>query len=59
MVYQIRIDSNNERSVHTSRGPQALAGDSGGNRQRPIKDRGMKKDKQDGPDIQAVVNGVS
>uniref|UniRef100_A0A671N6E9 Fragile X mental retardation protein 1 homolog A-like n=1 Tax=Sinocyclocheilus anshuiensis TaxID=1608454 RepID=A0A671N6E9_9TELE len=50
---------NNERSVHTSRGSQALAGDSGGNRQRPMKERGMKKDKQDGPDSQAVVNGVS
>uniref|UniRef100_A0A8C2CXM7 FMRP translational regulator 1 n=1 Tax=Cyprinus carpio TaxID=7962 RepID=A0A8C2CXM7_CYPCA len=58
-VYQIRIDSNNERSVHTSRGSQTLAGDTGGNRQRPIKDRAMKKDKQDGPDSQAVVNGVS
>uniref|UniRef100_A0A8C2J776 FMRP translational regulator 1 n=1 Tax=Cyprinus carpio TaxID=7962 RepID=A0A8C2J776_CYPCA len=56
---QIRIDSNNERSVHTSRGSQALAGDSGGNRQRPIKDRGMKKDKQDGPDSQVVMNGIS
>ncbi|KAA0709166.1 Synaptic functional regulator FMR1 [Triplophysa tibetana] len=56
---QIRIDSNNERSVHTSRGAQSLAGDSGGNRQRPIKDRGMKKEKQEGPDSQAVVNGVS
>ncbi|KAK9963611.1 hypothetical protein ABG768_006782 [Culter alburnus] len=57
---QIRIDSNNERSVHTSRGSQPLAGgDSGGNRQRPIKDRGMKKEKQDVPDSQAVVNGVS
>uniref|UniRef100_A0A8C2J8S5 FMRP translational regulator 1 n=1 Tax=Cyprinus carpio TaxID=7962 RepID=A0A8C2J8S5_CYPCA len=50
---------NNERSVHTSRGSQALAGDSGGNRQRPIKDRGMKKDKQDGPDSQVVMNGIS
>uniref|UniRef100_A0A8C1HFS1 Fragile X messenger ribonucleoprotein 1 n=1 Tax=Cyprinus carpio carpio TaxID=630221 RepID=A0A8C1HFS1_CYPCA len=58
-VYQIRIDSNNERSVHTSRGSQTLAGDTGGNRQRPIKDRAMKKDKQDGSDSQAVVNGVS
>uniref|UniRef100_A0A672KIG5 Fragile X mental retardation protein 1 homolog A-like n=1 Tax=Sinocyclocheilus grahami TaxID=75366 RepID=A0A672KIG5_SINGR len=58
-VYQIRINSNNERSVHTSRGSQALAGDSGGNRQRPMKERVMKKDKQDGPDSQAVVNGVS
>uniref|UniRef100_A0A671NC34 Fragile X mental retardation protein 1 homolog B-like n=1 Tax=Sinocyclocheilus anshuiensis TaxID=1608454 RepID=A0A671NC34_9TELE len=56
---QIRIDSNNERSVHTSRSSLALAGDSGGNRQRPIKDRVMKKDKQDGPDSQAVVNGIS
>ncbi|XP_048031886.1 synaptic functional regulator FMR1 isoform X2 [Megalobrama amblycephala] len=57
---QIRIDSNNERSVHTSRGSQPLAGgESGGNRQRPIKDRGMKKEKQDVPDSQAVVNGVS
>uniref|UniRef100_A0A8C1I1L8 Fragile X messenger ribonucleoprotein 1 n=1 Tax=Cyprinus carpio carpio TaxID=630221 RepID=A0A8C1I1L8_CYPCA len=56
---QIRIDSNNERSVHTSRGSQALVGDSGGNRQRPIKDRGMKKDKQDGPDSQVVMNGIS
>uniref|UniRef100_A0A9J8A8P2 Fragile X messenger ribonucleoprotein 1 n=1 Tax=Cyprinus carpio carpio TaxID=630221 RepID=A0A9J8A8P2_CYPCA len=56
---QIRIDSNNERSVHTSRGSQTLAGDTGGNRQRPIKDRAMKKDKQDGSDSQAVVNGVS
>uniref|UniRef100_A0A671NE60 Fragile X mental retardation protein 1 homolog B-like n=1 Tax=Sinocyclocheilus anshuiensis TaxID=1608454 RepID=A0A671NE60_9TELE len=55
----IRIDSNNERSVHTSRSSLALAGDSGGNRQRPIKDRVMKKDKQDGPDSQAVVNGIS
>uniref|UniRef100_A0A671NCU7 Fragile X mental retardation protein 1 homolog B-like n=1 Tax=Sinocyclocheilus anshuiensis TaxID=1608454 RepID=A0A671NCU7_9TELE len=57
--YNIRIDSNNERSVHTSRSSLALAGDSGGNRQRPIKDRVMKKDKQDGPDSQAVVNGIS
>uniref|UniRef100_A0A672MZR5 Agenet-like domain-containing protein n=1 Tax=Sinocyclocheilus grahami TaxID=75366 RepID=A0A672MZR5_SINGR len=58
-ITYIRIDSNNERSVHTSRSSQALAGDSGGNRQRPIKDRVMKKDKQDGPDSQAVVNGIS
>lgn len=56
---QIRIDSNNERSVHTSRGSQSQAGDSGGNRQRPVKERGMKKEKQDGPDSQAVVNGIS
>ncbi|XP_051944940.1 fragile X messenger ribonucleoprotein 1 homolog A-like [Xyrauchen texanus] len=56
---QIRIDSNNERSVHTSRGSQGLAADSGGNRQRPIKERGMKKEKNDSPDSQAVVNGIS
>lgn len=56
---QIRIDSNNERSIHTSRSSQAMAGDSGGNRQRPIKERVMKKEKQDGSDSQAVVNGVS
>ncbi|XP_030620504.1 fragile X messenger ribonucleoprotein 1 [Chanos chanos] len=61
---QIRIDSNNERSVHTSRTPQGPAADGGGsgsgNRQRPIKDRGTKKEKQEGADgPQVVVNGVS
>ncbi|KAJ8393640.1 hypothetical protein AAFF_G00058590 [Aldrovandia affinis] len=64
---QIRIDSNNERSVHT-KPPQGPAGDTpgaaagnGGHRQRPIKERGIKKEKPetvpDGP--QALVNGVS
>ncbi|XP_022539181.1 synaptic functional regulator FMR1 [Astyanax mexicanus] len=56
---QIRVDSNNERSVHASRAPQAPTGDAGAPRQRPVKERGLKKEKQDGQDGQVVVNGVS
>ncbi|KAL7886139.1 hypothetical protein AOLI_G00064340 [Acnodon oligacanthus] len=56
---QIRVDSNNERSVHTSRGPQGPTGDAGAPRQRPVKERGIKKEKQEGSDSQVVVNGVS
>ncbi|TRY84813.1 hypothetical protein DNTS_027783 [Danionella cerebrum] len=56
---QIRIDSNNERSIHSSRSAQSLAADGGGNRQRPIKDRAVKRERHDGSDGQAVVNGVS
>ncbi|XP_017330438.1 synaptic functional regulator FMR1 isoform X2 [Ictalurus punctatus] len=56
---QIRVDSNNERSVHTSRGPQGPISDSGGPRQRSVKERGIKKDKPEGPDSQVVMNGVS
>ncbi|XP_036404241.1 synaptic functional regulator FMR1 isoform X2 [Megalops cyprinoides] len=61
---QIRIDGNNERSVHT-KAPQGPPGDggavgNGGSRQRPAKERGMKKEKQENPDgPQALVNGVS
>ncbi|TST60409.1 Synaptic functional regulator FMR1 [Bagarius yarrelli] len=53
----IRVDSNNERSVHTSRGPQGPSGESTGPRQRSVKDRGIKKEKQE--DSQVVMNGVS
>ncbi|XP_017547634.1 synaptic functional regulator FMR1 [Pygocentrus nattereri] len=56
---QIRVDSNNERSVHASRGPQGPTGDAGAPRQRPVKERGIKKEKQEGSDSQVVVNGVS
>ncbi|KAI1884969.1 hypothetical protein AGOR_G00215370 [Albula goreensis] len=63
---QIRIDSNNERSVHTKapQGPGASGdggpGGNGGSRQRPMKERGMKKEKQENPDgPQTLVNGVS
>uniref|UniRef100_A0A096M3I5 Fragile X messenger ribonucleoprotein 1 n=1 Tax=Poecilia formosa TaxID=48698 RepID=A0A096M3I5_POEFO len=61
---QIRVDGNNERSVQHSSGPSssqsgiAVGGDgqSRHHHQRPLRDRGMKKDKQDAP---ALVNGVS
>ncbi|XP_070818223.1 fragile X messenger ribonucleoprotein 1 [Chaetodon trifascialis] len=66
---QIRVDGNNERSVQHSSGgrgggPSSSQGgvSSGGegpsrhHHQRPIRDRGMKKDKQDAPPL---VNGVS
>ncbi|CAB1336981.1 unnamed protein product [Coregonus sp. 'balchen'] len=66
---QIRVDGNNERSVHAAaRGPPGPAGDGtgpGANRQRPIKERSIKKEKQEGPSGLAtagppmVVNGVS
>ncbi|KAG7328952.1 hypothetical protein KOW79_007126 [Hemibagrus wyckioides] len=56
---QIRVDSNNERSVHASRGPQGPSGDSTGTRQRSVKERGIKKEKQEGQDSQVVMNGVS
>ncbi|XP_060783368.1 synaptic functional regulator FMR1 isoform X2 [Neoarius graeffei] len=55
----IRVDSNNERSVHSSRGPQGPSGDSTGPRQRSVKERGLKKEKQEGQDSQVVMNGVS
>ncbi|XP_035617454.1 fragile X messenger ribonucleoprotein 1 homolog B-like isoform X1 [Oncorhynchus keta] len=66
---QIRVDSNNERSVHAAaRGPPGPAGDGivpGANRQRPIKERPIKKEKQEGPSGEStavppvVMNGVS
>ncbi|XP_077433317.1 fragile X messenger ribonucleoprotein 1 [Vanacampus margaritifer] len=65
---QIRVDGNNERSVQHSSGgrgggPSSQGGHSAGGdgplrhqQQRPIRDRGMKKEKQDAPPL---VNGVS
>ncbi|KAM9375897.1 fragile X messenger ribonucleoprotein 1 [Pholidichthys leucotaenia] len=68
---QICVDGNNERSVqHSSSGrgggggPSSCQGVTSGScdsqprhhHQRPIRERGMKKDKQDAP---ALVNGVS
>ncbi|KAK1804269.1 hypothetical protein P4O66_020306, partial [Electrophorus voltai] len=49
---QIRVDSNNERSVHASRGPHGATVESSAPRQRPVKDRGPKKEKPEGPDSQ-------
>ncbi|XP_019739596.1 fragile X messenger ribonucleoprotein 1 [Hippocampus comes] len=65
---QIRVDGNNERSVQHSSGgrggggPSSQGGHSAGgegplrHQQRPMRDRGMKKEKQDAPPL---VNGVS
>ncbi|XP_061835637.1 fragile X messenger ribonucleoprotein 1 [Nerophis lumbriciformis] len=64
---QIRVDGNNERSVqHSSGGRGGSSSSQGGisasgegpprNHHRPIRDRGMKKEKQDAPPL---VNGVS
>uniref|UniRef100_A0A3Q3FHR3 Fragile X messenger ribonucleoprotein 1 n=1 Tax=Labrus bergylta TaxID=56723 RepID=A0A3Q3FHR3_9LABR len=66
---QIRVDGNNERSVQHSSGGRGggpnssqagiSAGSEGPSRhhhQRPVRDRGMKKEKQDAPPL---VNGVS
>ncbi|XP_041847138.1 synaptic functional regulator FMR1 isoform X2 [Melanotaenia boesemani] len=69
---QIRVDGNNERSVQHSSGGRGGGGvgssssqsgiGAGGegqprhHHQRPMRERGMKKDKQDAP---ALVNGVS
>ncbi|XP_046875914.1 synaptic functional regulator FMR1 isoform X3 [Hypomesus transpacificus] len=59
---QIRVDGNNERSVHAARASTDVPA-----RQRPFKERGLKKDKQESPDADApaasapppLVNGVS
>ncbi|XP_061690852.1 synaptic functional regulator FMR1 [Syngnathoides biaculeatus] len=64
---QIRVDGNNERSVqHSSGGRGGGASSQGGHsagaegsmrhQQRPVRDRGMKKEKPDAPPL---VNGVS
>ncbi|KAM9413084.1 fragile X messenger ribonucleoprotein 1 isoform 2-T2 [Salvelinus alpinus] len=63
---QIRVDGNNERSVHAAaRGPAGDGPGPGANRQRPIKERPIKKDNQESPGGEAtaismaMVNGVS
>lgn len=63
---QIRVDGNNERSVHTKAlqgptpGAEMGSGGGGGHRQRPAKERGLKKEKAEGPEgSQMLVNGVS
>ncbi|KAL0973964.1 hypothetical protein UPYG_G00213590 [Umbra pygmaea] len=64
---QIRVDGNNERSVlAAARGPPYPTGDGpGANRQRLVKERPIKKEKQEGPGGDAaappgaVLNGVS
>ncbi|XP_053735485.1 synaptic functional regulator FMR1 isoform X1 [Synchiropus splendidus] len=55
---QIRVDGNNERSVQHSGGRGGGGGGSlsQGHHHRPIRDRGMKKDKSDAAPL---VNGVS
>ncbi|MGH0178503.1 UNVERIFIED_CONTAM: hypothetical protein FKN15_077364 [Acipenser sinensis] len=58
---QIRIDSNNERSVHTKafHGPFTEGDSNGNNRPRPGRERALKKDKTETESPRVLLNGVS
>ncbi|MBN3270979.1 FMR1 regulator, partial [Polyodon spathula] len=58
---QIRIDNNNERSVHTKafQGPFTEGDGNGSNRPRPGRERALKKDKPETESPLVLLNGVS